>query len=304
MRQCLSGSGQDSTAAVQAYLEEHDEYLIRNLYLIGYPGDPYALYLTDHEAPLTYFLWGEFLSAVITRGTVSTKIGLESTSLDLTWAPRTPRTFGVTTATAHPMQLAQTGFYDNWPVKVWTCFMPTPGDANTLGAMALFGGIVGESTVDRDGIKFSVDSLLYVTDTEVPPNQIEMTNVVASFLGAVPAGGLSVVPTFEIEGASSTTSFSASCLTPTPDQIFPNNTFAYGFLVFTSGTLEGFYSAVAADFSGGGYNIFEVYTPFPWPPSAGDQFYVSGKSPIDQSDTAFFYGFPFVPDPSTTSSTP
>jgi hypothetical protein len=285
---------------VQAYLAGTDEPILRNLYLIGQPEDPYSIWLTDHPSSLTYSFWGVFNAAKVTRGSVTSKIGLEVTTLDITWAPKQPRTFGVTTATSNPMQLAQLGFYDNWPVRVWTAFLPGPGgDCNTLGACELFGGIVGDTVVNRDGIKWTVNSMLYVCDTDIPPNTIEATNTLASFLGAIPPAGLTVVPTFEVAGVGeSTTSFSASCLGPTGGQIFSNNAFQQGFLVFTSGTLEGFWSAVAANYSGGGYNIFQVYTPFPWPPSAGDEFYVSAKSPIDQSDIAIAFPFPYVPDPS------
>ena len=299
MKTCLDGSGADSTSAVQAYLLNNVAPRLRHLYLIGYPEDPYALWLTDNESDLVYSFWGTFVHAVVSRGTMSSKIGLDSTSLDISYSPALPRTFGVTTATANPMQLAQAGFYDNWPVRVWTAFLPTPGDCNTLGACEFFGGIVGATSVDRTGIKFSVNSFLYVTDTQVPPNQIEQTNSLASFLGAIPPAGLTVIPTFEVAGiGESTTSWSAAALTPTPGQIFSNNAFAQGFVVFTSGTLEGFWSACAANSSGSGYNIFQVYAPFPWPPSPGDEFYVSAKSPIDITDDANAKPFPYVPDPS------
>lgn len=298
MRQCLDGFGNDSTAAVKAYLLNNSSPRLRTLYLIGFPEDPYALWLTDNESDLVYSFWGTFVHAVVTRGSVEVKIGLESTSMDLDYSPALPRAFGVTTATMNPLQLAQLGFYDNWPVRAWTVFLPTAGDANSLGACELFGGRIGETTVDRSGIHWKVNSYLYVADINIPPNLIESTNVQASFLGAIPPAGLGTVPTFHVATlGTSTASFSAICDGPTPGQIFSNNTFAQGYLVFTSGSLEGFFSAVADNFSGGGHNIFDVYAPFIAPPQPGDTFYVSAKSPIDQSDTTEFFGWPYVPDP-------
>lgn len=299
MKQCTGGDGSNTTAAVQTYLLNNAAPNLKTLYLIGHAEDPFALWLTDYESPLTWSLYGTFQPAVVTRGTIKSKIGLESTSLDIFYSPKYPRTFGITTATASPMQLAQLGFYDNWPVRVWTVFMPTPGDANTLGTCELFGGIVGDTKVDRTGISLTVNSFLYVMDQSIPPNVIEMTNTIASVSGAIPPAGLTVVPTFTVPPATtvSTSSFSGQCLGPTPGQIFSNNAFAQGYMVFTSGTLQGFWSAVSSNFSAGGFNAFTVYTPFPWPPSSGDQFYVSAKSPIDQTDTSAFFGFPYVPDP-------
>lgn len=298
MRRCIDGNGNDSTAAVQAYLASNNELRIRNLIIIGHPEDPFSIWLTDHEGDLTWSYYPEntFKAAVVSRGSVSSKVGFESQSLTINWSPKN-RVFTNQVSTASPLQLAVLGFYDNWPVYVWNVYMPHPGDCNTLGASELFGGIVGDISVDINGIAFTVDSFLYVTDQEVPPNVIEATNTMASFLGAQPPQGFTDVPTFQVVLASSTTSFSADCLNP-GGHIFSNNTFLNGFVVFTSGPLEGFFSAVSSNFSvPGPHNTFTVYSPFPWPPTIGDQFYVSVKSPVDQTDTSAFYGFPYVPDP-------
>ena len=116
MKQTFGGNGLNTTTATQAYLLNNTQPLMKTLYLIGYPEDPFALYLTDYESPVLWSLYGTFQPAVVTRGTVSSKVGLEVTSLEINYSPKYPRTFGVTTATANPMQLAQAGFYDNWPV--------------------------------------------------------------------------------------------------------------------------------------------------------------------------------------------
>ena len=234
--------------------------------MIGQPEDPYAIWLTDYESPVEWSLWGTFQPAVVSRGTVTCKIGLEPTALDITWSPKIPRTFGVTTATANPMQLAQIGFYDNWPVRVWLVFMPTPGDANTLGTCELFGGKVGSISVDRTGIKFNVNSLLYVVNQDVPQNTVEMTNTLASFLGAQPPAGFAQVPRFDVSTgiAQSTTKIYADC-TNFAGMTWPLNTFQNGFMIFDSGTLEGFWSAIGSSdeptITAHVYNEFVVYTP-------------------------------------------
>jgi hypothetical protein len=306
MKQCLDGNGNDSTAAVATYLLNNPTPLIKTLYLIGNPEDPYALWLTDWESDLEWSLYGTFIHAAVTRGSVTTKIGLESTSLDISYSPALPRTFGSTTATMNPMQLAQLGFYDNWPVYVWNVYLPMAdgviqGDANTLGCSQLFAGIVGSTSVDRTGIKFSVDSLLYVLDQQVPGNVIEMTNVQASFLGTQPAPGQDVVATFEVVAPSSPTQFAAQCLGPDAGHAYSDNTFQGGYVIFTSGVNEGFWSGIGAsgqdNIGGTIYNTFTLFSPLQAAPAPGDQFYVSTAFPIDQSETTDFYGFPFVPDP-------
>src|SRR5258707_6259105 len=55
-----------------------------------------------------------------------------------------------------PYQLSQMGFWDNWPVRVWTAYMPTKGDANTYGASELFGGRVARnSSEDRKSTRLN-----------------------------------------------------------------------------------------------------------------------------------------------------
>src|SRR5450759_536101 len=103
MKKCLDGNGNDSTAAVKAFLLNNSSPRLRTLYLIGQAEDPYSLWLTDNESDLVWSFWGTFVRAVVSRGTVSSKIGLESTSMDLSYSPAMPRTFGSTTATMNPL---------------------------------------------------------------------------------------------------------------------------------------------------------------------------------------------------------
>ena len=48
MRTVLNGAGADSTAATQAYLNSTSKPIIRDLYILGPPESPNALYLTNH----------------------------------------------------------------------------------------------------------------------------------------------------------------------------------------------------------------------------------------------------------------
>lgn len=128
MRRVIDGNGNDSTAAVLAWLKGGNQFRLATLYLIGEPDDPYALWLTDWESPLLWAPWGTFQPAVITRGTVSASVGLEVTTLDVEWSPKNV-TPGNTVPTSSPYQLARIGFYDNWTFRSWTVFMPV-GEVN------------------------------------------------------------------------------------------------------------------------------------------------------------------------------
>ena len=60
MRKVIGGDGSDTTLATQAHLNSTDDPIIRDLYIIGPPESPNALYLTNHEAPVFYRPYGTF----------------------------------------------------------------------------------------------------------------------------------------------------------------------------------------------------------------------------------------------------
>lgn len=313
MRSVLGGDGSDTTSAVAAWLSAGNEFAMANVYLIGEPEDPMALWLTDWESPLCWPIWTKekvapgtpnaFDPAVIKRSTVSSKIGLDVQTLTITWTPKAG-TPSQSIATATPHQLAQLGFYDNWPVRVWTCYMPTPGDANTYGCSELFGGRIATPTVARNAITFKVNSWLDVVNHTVPTNVIELLNTAASYAGATPPAGFSQIPVFNVITGGSPTMVIGDCVSPSAHHIFSTNAFQRGFLVFKDGpgaTLARMWSAIKANnsvnVSGTNYNQFLLYAPLPWAPTPGvDTFYVSAAAPINQADGSY-YGFPYVPNP-------
>lgn len=304
LRKCTDGNGNDSTAAVQAYLANTVNPLIRHLYLIGEVDDPNAIWLTDHEAPVIYQPWGLFQPAVIKRDGVTTKIGLDVQKLNVTWTPGNLQS-GVTIAMANPLQLARIHYYDNWKVRIWRCFMPTPGDATTLGACEWFGGRIGTSTIDRSQIVFSVSSFLDVVTQKVPANVIESTSTLAGYTAATIPPGDASQPVFQVFAGTNTTQIIADCLTPTAGKIYSDNLFVAGYMVFLAGpgaTLTGVWSAIGSnitfhDGNGNSHSEFLIYSALPWAPTPGvDTFYVSMAAPINSTDPDY-YGFNFVPSP-------
>ena len=280
--------------------------LIRNLYIIGYPENPYSLFLTDHEAPLTYSLYPQqnFSPSVIKRGAIPCKIGLDSEAVSLTWSPG-PATYANIIGSANPRTLAMQGYYDNWPVTMFAGFMPTPGDVNTLGCAVMFKGIIAETSVDRDKIAWNVNSLMVLLDQQVPTNVIEATNSLANYGAATPPTGFTKVPEFNTIVGSNDTIVIGDVLPPfSTHHIFTTNVFQGGYLIFLPGpgsTLPAVWSAIAANssitISGQAYNQFQLYSPLPWAPtpwsgSAGDQFIVSAPVP-----TTGGYSFNYVPSP-------
>ena len=309
MRQVISGAGVDSTSAAQAYLQSTpgEELRLADLYLFGELEDPNAIFITNWGSDLLWKPYGTFKAATIKRGTVTTKIGLEVTSLEITWSPK-PAAWGQTISTANVYQKAYLGFYRNLKVRIFRTIMPTPGDASTYGAYELFGGRIANTDVSRGTIKFTINSFLDVLNMPVPPNVIETTNVLAGFTGATPvlADGETALAQFTVVAPTTADNILATCTSPTANKIYSNNKFLGGYIFFNAGsTLAGAFTAIAGNFEvhlGGGVNVnqFFTYAPFPWAPTVGDTFFVSSKFPLDAAAAqaaGVYQGFLYVPAP-------
>lgn len=309
MRKCFDGNGNDSTVAVAEYLASVVDPLMFDLYIIGPDYDPNSLWMTNYEAPLIYKqLPRQFNPAVVSREGVTAKIGLDAQELQITWSPVYSMAT-VNTETATPYQLAAQHFYDNWPVQIYRCFMPTPGDINTLGITDWFGGRVNTVKISRNKLVFSCKSFLDVVTQKVPSTVIEVTNTLASTAAVTVPTGSPDVPVFSCVVGSSESLIHADCLSPIADNIYPGNQFAGGYMVFLSGTgatLAGAWSAIAIsgkykDGDGNSHSNFQLYAPLPWPPTPGvDTFYISMQAPVDLSQEAPS-GFPFVPTPQASA---
>lgn len=304
MRTVIGGNGTDTTSAALALMDDNSELILMHLFLIGLPEHPQAIYATDFEAPLVWRPRGTFLPAVITRSTVTSQIGLQVDTMDVAYAPAN-KSFTDSVVDTSPLQLAQIGFYDNWPIRVWRVIMPKFGDADSIGAYVLFGGRVAQTVVDEQKIVFTINSFLDVVNQQIPANVIESTNVLASFAGAHPPTGFATVPQFTVFADGTQTVIDGDC-TNFAGHIFSDHVFQNGWLVFNSPTsgLRSIFATIADNTSftdGGGHvhNRFTIFGELPWTPVGSDTFFVSAPFPVDQADESGvgYFGFPYVPDP-------
>jgi hypothetical protein len=310
MRAVINGAGNNVASAYINWVSRRQTIFPADLYLIGYPEDPQALWLTNWQAPLNWKPWGTFYPATISRGTVTTKIGLDVQTLDITWTPKvTPYRQSIAAANAQTRLAA--GYYDNLPVRVWSVYMPSPGDANTFGASELFGGRLGKANSDRGAVKWNASSFLDVISQNVPTNLIEVLNTGAAYAGASPPAGFSSIPQFNVIAGSSPNVLvlDAPGNGDIPaHHIFGTNVLQHGFVAFnygTNSTLGGVWSAIQQNIQvtigSTNYNQVVLYAPLPWVPTPGvDTCYISAASPINASDGEYF-GFPYVPSPLTSA---
>jgi hypothetical protein len=305
----IGGDGSNTTAAAVALLKTSRQLQTPYLVLIGEAEDPDALWFTDWSAPLSWPVYGVFQPASIRPGKVKSQIGVQVDSLDFSWSPpESPFTNNI--ATTSPYQKAQLGAYDNKKFRMWRALMnpAQDGDVNTYGACEWFGGWIGDSTPARDQIQFKIDSFVSALNNKIPVNVIESTSAMCGFLAGTPvlADGETNVPTFTVVAGSGPTVILGQCIQPTANKIYGRNKFLNGYLVFISGSLKGFYSAVGANQNfnfGGGihYNQFQIYRACPWDPEPGSTFYVATKPPLNSQDPIGgpyqYMGFDFLPNP-------
>lgn len=300
MKQVINGFGEDTTSQVVALLNSGEPLKVATLYLIGEPEDPLAYWMTEYESPLMWTLWGKFLPATVTRGPVKSKIGLEVSDFNFTWSPAATSAEKM----ANPYRRVTARWFDSKVFRSWTVYMPTPGDADTLGCSELFGGRIKSATIDRGKIVFKVNSFLDVVNQMVPLNTIGLTGTVSANRAATPPAGVATIPQFNVIDGSTPGVLIADCTAPSAHHIFADTKLVNGYVVFNQGvgeTLPGVWSAIAKNemvtIAGQNYNKITLYTPTPWSPTPGvDTFYASGAAPINLQDGEY-QDFPYVPAP-------
>lgn len=310
MRKFIGGDGSDTTAAVQAYLAAHRELEIADLYVINtapcyaghYLGRTFLL--TDYGSPLQWDYKGTFVTAVVSRGQVESKIGIETDTLEVNWSPREADILAddggspvMTLLTA--LQGFGCGLFDNAVVEVWRCLMPSLGDCNTLGACLLFAGRIGDIDPTRIGVKAKVVSLVDALNVMVPTNLIEPTNILAQYAtGQLAAGAPSG---FAVVSGSTAHKVYADG-NGSPLVTMPAGTYDSGYIVFGTGAkLDGHYAAVREQRVESGHHAFYLYEPLPFAPDAGDALQAYIPVPRDYATAVAngsgYAGFPFVPSP-------
>jgi hypothetical protein len=321
VRAFIDGSGLDSTTAVKAYLASHRQLEIADLYVINTAPSYTGHYLgkqflvTDYGSPLKWTYKGTFSPAVISRGEVESKIGLEADTLDVTWSPLDTDLLA-TSEGLTALQGFAAGVFDNGTLEVWRCLMPAPGESvgspaitaklgncDVFGACLMFAGRIGDVEPDRQNVKITVVSRIDTLNIQVPTNLIEPTNILAQYLtGQIPTGGpssLSVV-------SGSTVSKVYADGGGSPVVTMPAGTYDSGYIVFGgSSHLAGTYRGVRAQTVETGHHAFYLYEPLPFAPTAGDT--IAAYVPIARdyagaiASGVGYAGFPYVPSPINSS---
>ena len=321
MKHAMNGNGADSTQALLSYLLTRGPLWTAELYQIRAPrsaGTPFAapLLLCDWSSALIWSVLGKFQKAVIQHSGIETTIGLEAQEVTLDWSVNGQTLLYASDGTT-PLEdyysAFREGLFDHSQVRIWRAYMPTPGDANSLGVVLQFAGRIGDSTTDSLGVHLSVTSALEVLNRKIPPNLIENANINAAWL-------LSTNPVTMVAQPGSSPQQLFCKVQGDPTRTFEPGVFRYGHVYFPppagAGELAGRYRQIQDSFVTNGVNVLQLFEPLPFPPNVnvnlglttgGEVFQAYFPHPQtlaanDPSQPGYpqYMGFQFVPRPEDT----
>jgi uncharacterized phage protein (TIGR02218 family) len=232
---------------------------------------------------------------IITRGRMSWKMGLNVDELLITAKPR-PGQDSVNGVTLY--QAARRGDFSGAAVKLARAFCATPG-GSILDVVTRFTGRINQIEMDAGGVRFTVQSLMYLLDKPFPANtwKPECGNVL--YDGMCKANPTSFRSTGVI------TSVTSQSWIQTGLSGLAVDAYRLGRFRFTSGANAGMQRTVKANTSGG---TFYFAAPWPAPIANGDAFEVflgcdNRKTTCNAkfSNLINFRGAPFIPLPETTT---
>ena len=262
--------------------------------------DGTTLYVTNGQLDIIY--GGNTYSAsglgAWQRGRVSTKLGMQGTSMDLTVTADE-----LTLVPGRPCSIIQginLGLFDGATVTVYTAYMPTYGDTS-LGVETKFVGQWGEARkIGRTSAEVQCQSFLFLLNQPMPKALLQSSCRWALF-GAGCTLNQSAYTSVNTVGSGSTQSTVNAATTITQ----ANGYFTQGIIKFTSG--QNLNLSTLVKLHNG--QVLSLEPALLFPVAVGDQFQISAgcDHQIVTCQTKFnnltnFGGTPFIPNPENAIS--
>jgi uncharacterized phage protein (TIGR02218 family) len=245
---------------------------------------------TDADRQITYgnpFLLGP----IIKRGTISDKMGLETSTLDLTLSARDD-----TVVNSVPLiQFIKGRGLDGANIKLERVFMPTWEDPVTGGVIRFAGRVTSVGEIAGVSAKLTVSSWAHLLNVNYPPNVYQ-----AGCMHTVYDAGCGLAEATFQTSFTCTTGSTTSLVKATAGG--SGTVFDQGRIKFTSGANNGLSRTIKSQASGN----FDIIPPLPVAPAAGDTFLASqgcdlttGTCTTRFNNLLRFKGTPYVPVPET-----
>jgi uncharacterized phage protein (TIGR02218 family) len=299
----------DASTALRNYLAAHDSFVIVDLYtfalnggaVLRYSGGATALRIPGTAFPtlsLNYSAgdYSDFaLGPRFGRSTVSTKIGVEPTELDITVLAGASDRIG-TFAFAEAVRV---GEFDGATVEVDRFFAPPPprGAALSpeLGAIVWFSGRVAEADVGRSSIEFKVKSLMNLLALQQMPRRLYQAACTHIFGDAMCGFDRATRAATVNALAGSTQAQIVTSLAPSPASLYHQGT-----IIGLSGANAGLRRTIST-MDGGIVYLLKAWL---YPVANGDSFELlpGCDHTVNTCASVFgnydrFGGFPYIPPP-------
>jgi uncharacterized phage protein (TIGR02218 family) len=299
-----------ASAALQAYLAANDSFLIIDLYTFALPSGAvlrYSGWTTPLSIPGTAFAAGSLnynatdytsfaLGPCFERSTVTTKIGIEPTELDIAILAGANDLIGGTTF-ADAVRLGQ---FDGATVELDRLFGPPQANgagapATSLGAIVWFYGRVAETDVGRSSIRIKVKSLLNQLAQQQMPRRLYQAACTHVFGDAMCTFNRASMAASITAQAGSTQAVVVTSLSPSPATLYDQGT-----IIATSGVNLG-QNRTIAQLSGGRIALLKAWLESV---AVGDAFellpgcdHTVATCQNIFNNLIHFGGFPYIPPP-------
>ena len=299
-----------ASAALQNYLAANDTLAVIDLYTFALQSGEllrYSGWTTPLSIPGTLFPIGSlnFNAAQYTvfalgprfgRSTVTTKIGIEPTELDLSILAGADDPVGTTSFA----DAVRTGQFDGATVELDRFFAPplpngSGAPAMTLGAVVWFYGTVAETDVGRSKIEMKVKSLLNLLAQQQMPRRLYQAACTHVFGDAMCTFNRASMAANITAGSGSSQAAIVTALSPSPSTLFDQGT-----IIGTSGANAG-QTRTITQLVGGTAYLLKAWL---FPVMAGDGFellpgcdHTLATCQSTFNNLAHYGGFPYIPPP-------
>jgi uncharacterized phage protein (TIGR02218 family) len=299
-----------ATAALRSYLAANDVCVAIDLHTFALPSGEvlrYSGWTTPLTIPGTAFPAGSLnydaagytdfvLGPRFDRSTVTTKIGIEPTELDISILAGAGDLIGG----ANFADAVRGGQFDGATVELDRLFAPplangSAAPAANLGAIVWFYGRVAEAQVGRSRIEMKVKSLLDLLAQQQMPRRLYQAACTHVFGDAMCGFNRASLAASITAQAGSTQAIIVTTLSPSPATLYDQGT-----IVATSGANAG-QSRTIAQLAGGNIVLLKAWLQ---PVTAGDGFQLlpGCDHTVATCQSVFnnlihFGGFPYIPPP-------
>lgn len=296
----MKSAGSNTLAALSA-----SQFYKAELYDIALASGA-TLRLTDYDVPLTVGANTYLSNAIIERGSLTQRVGLDPDTLDLKVSPQGDAIAAPTVNGLPFLQAVKLGFLDSARVTMYKVFMQkttnTDGSlpTNTSGeAVTWFKGRVSDASAGRQTASIVVQSDLALLNVSMPRNIVQPGCVHSLFDAGCTLNKAANTSSSTVSATGPNTAVSfTTALTQATDF------FALGVITFTGGANAGISRTIKSYSSTSG--LITLFGPLPNIPATSDAFTIvpgcdkqQGTCSSKFSNLAHFRGYPYVPVPET-----